>query len=237
MNAEEAYSPRFYLEYMTLHPATTFVLAAIAFLGLYVVINTTPMFSKLFVVSTFAIVLWHYYTIYQPSYTQWYASKTQIDAAKVDSNQDLVFNDIYKISRPPKTIKYILKHDDLNESVNVLFILNRYDKAAYDRIITLLEEFLKLYDRISLKKIDCVSNLPIMQTLRSELLNELSRIHLNIPDSYNKSILTATRTIQSVTYRCFKVASIYCDKKHRKLFLAYKPPYANDPFKSIHDLF
>ena len=152
-------------------------------------------------------------------------------------NQDLVFNDVYKISRPPQNIKYILRHDDLNESVNVLFILNRYDKSAYDRIITLLEEFLKLYDRISLKKIDCVTNLQILQNLRSELLNELSRIHLNVPESYNNSILTATRTIQSVTYRCFKVASIYCDKKQRKLFLAYKPPYANDPSKSIHDLF
>lgn len=178
------------------------------------------------------------------SFTRWQDTNTNfkedVDSiAKEGLKYESVFESNYEVHGMPKKFKYTLHHDDALKIIESLKFLKRFDDASYKRILMLLEGFFKKYDKIlNINDETCYQHLGIMQDIRTDILNELARTHFGVPERYAGRIQDALKRMQTLTYRCTKVASRRCEKLTGTSMLVHRPPYAADfAIPSQHNLF
>jgi hypothetical protein len=146
---------------------------------------------------------------------------------------ETVFESNIAVHKIPKKFKYTLNHESALSIIESLKFLKRFDDASYKRILMLLEGFFKKYDRIlNIKDANCVQYVTIMQDIRTDLLNELARTHFGVPPRYADRIQVALQRLQTLTYRCIKVASRRCEKLSGVTLLNHRPPYGADVTQS-----
>jgi hypothetical protein len=216
-------------------------------LGVLLVFNVTNFdtFNEAFLlVAVIVCVSYVLYTSTTDSYIRWRDTNQNFTNDVKDINKDAlqyesIFESTYSVHKIPKTFKYTLGHEEALAVIESLKFVKRFDDASYKRILMLLEGFLKKYDRVlNMKDGSCVPYVTIMQDIRTDLLNELARTHFGVPPRFANRIQTALQQLQTLTYRCIKVASRRCEKLSGVTLLIHRPPYAADVTNlSQHNLF
>ena len=202
-----------------------------------VVAVLTMRSTHVFAFTALLAVAFLYYQSTQQSYDKWRTTREAFDVNVGPS--EMVLENVYKLHKSPKSFKYILKHDDVLSVLHDLRFMRNYDAAAFNKITVLVETFFKEYDRMIQRRDDypCDSHFPILVDVRTELLNEISRTHYNVPERYTNNRDTAARMMQSITYKVVKVMAAKCNKWGAKTAFLHKPPFAMDPRKESHQLF
>ena len=217
-------------------------------LGLLFVFNVTR-FSSFNEAVMFIIVMaslgFMLYSYTLDPFSKWRDTYTNFkeDAEDIANNgampYESIFESNYEVHRMPNKFKYTLNHENALKIVESIKFLKRFDDSSYKRILMLLEGFFKKYDRILNSRTDsCVQHLAIMQDIRADLLNELARSTFGVPERYAFQIQQAVKQMQTMTYKCTKVASRRCEKLTGVTMLTHRPPYAADfTNPSQHNLF
>lgn len=202
-----------------------------------VVVIMTMRSTQVFTLTALLAVAFVYYKSTQGSYEKWRTTREAFDANIAPT--EMVLENVYKLHKAPRSFKYILKHDDVLSVLHTLRFMRQYDAASYDKIIVLVEMFFKEYDRMIQRRENypCDSHFPILVDVRTELLNEISRAHYNVPERYADTVDAASRMMQSITYKVVKVMAAKCNKWGAKTAFLHKPPFAMDPRKEPHQLF
>lgn len=139
------------------------------------------------------------------------------------------------VHKNPRNIKFLRQHKELTDVLYDIKFVQIYDRALYNKVISLLEYFLRIHYKVMIGKYDFALYFPVLKDIRSELLNTLKAITFNIP---NMSSIVAipdldafvdkkVRHIQAITYKLIKIVC-HKYKKH------YKPPYDLDPHVECH---
>ncbi len=221
-----------YLDYVVKNRSVAFMYVAWVVVAVLILRST-------YVFTLFALlaVAFLYYKSTEESYVKWRTTREAFDAKVAPT--EMVLENVYKLHKPPKSFKYILKHDDVLSVLHTLRFMRPYDAAGFDKIVVLVETFFKEYDRMIQRREDypCDTHFPILVDLRTELLNEISRAHYNVPERYTNTIDAAARMMQSITYKVIKVMAAKCNKWGAKTAFLHKPPFAMDPRKESHQLF
>jgi hypothetical protein len=224
--------PASYLDYVLKNRSVAFL-----YIAWMVVVILTLQSAQVFTLTALLTVALFYYKSTQASYEKWRTTRETFKANIAPT--ELVLENVYKVHKSPKTFKYILKHDDVLSVLHTLRFMRNYDAAGFDKITVLSEAFFKEYDRMIQRREDypCDSHFPVLVDVRTELLNEISRAHYNVPERYTNTIDIAARTMQSITYKVIKVMAAKCNKWGAKTAFLHKPPFAMDPRKESHQLF
>ena len=234
-----------YIDFLT---TRTDLLFFYVVLGLLLVFNVTRFstFNEalLFVVGIASLSLMLYsYTL--DSFTRWRDTYTNFKKDVEGINKDALqyeslFESNFEVHKMPKRFKYTVNHEQALAIIESLKFVKRFDDASYKRILMLIEGFFKKYDTIlnSKDQATCVQHLTIMQDIRTDILNELARTHFGVPEKYAKRIQEIVQRMQTLTYRCTKVASRRCEKLTGVTMLTHRPTYAADITNpSQHNLF
>jgi hypothetical protein len=217
-------------------------------LGIVFVFNVTRFNSfneSVLLTAAIACLGYMVYASSSDSFARWRDTyqnfKNDVEGINKDALQyESLFESNYAVHKIPKQFKYTLNHENALAIIESLKFMKRYDDASYKRILMLLEGFFKKYDKVlNIKGTGCAQHVTIMQDIRVDLLNELARTHLGVPNRYANRIQTALQQMQALTYRCIKVASKRCEKLAGITLLMHRPPYAADVANSSqqHNLF
>lgn len=153
-----------------------------------------------------------------------------ISTIEKELNDDEEFSsNIFHVHKSPRSLKFIKQHNDVQDVLYEIRFLQIYDKALYDKIVSLLEYFLKIHFKVMIEKYEFDLYYPILRDLRSEILNSMKTIYFNIPNistilyikDLNTYVEERIRRIQAITYKHIK---ILCHKYNKP----YKPPHDFD---------
>jgi hypothetical protein len=101
---------------------------------------------------------------------------------------DIDNRDIYKIYKPPASLKFIRKNDIAQKILFELKPLVSYDKSSLILIIIHLEYFLQYHYYIMTERYkDIDVYLPIIKDIRKELLNLSKGVVMNSPVLFKKT--------------------------------------------------
>ncbi len=162
------------------------------------------------------------------------------DITKDALQYESIFESNYAVHKIPKSFRYTMGNETALSIIESLKFMKRFDDASYKRMLMLVEGFFKKYDKVlTMKDGNCLQYVTIMQDIRTDLLNELSRTHFGVPPRFANRIQVALQQLQTLTYRCIKVASRRCEKLSGVTLLIHRPPYAADVTNSSsqHNLF
>lgn len=208
--------------------ATFFVLTVSS----YSSVNQVLIVSAAMITSMYVL-----YTRSEPDFKSWEQVHANIEKDSTDTTSPLpkeTIFDAYQVHKTPEVFKYIVKHEDSLKFINKIKFVKRYDIATYQRILILLEAFFKTYDATLANKIDCGRALSILQDIRREVLNEVTRAQLSIPQRFDAVLHDALGDLRDLTYASVKVASKRCEKKTRVKLMLHQPPYPSaletDPY-------
>jgi hypothetical protein len=143
-------------------------------------------------------------------------------------------SNIYKIHKAPKTLEFILKNEDIQDTLYNLRPLLVYDKNSYLLLVVYLEYFLKFHYNVLLEndKYDNKEYLSIMKDIRREILNISKSFVFNAPDiSLISSVDTNLKEIiekshiflKSFTYKYLMILKHKFDNLGQDDI--YQPPY------------
>lgn len=177
------------------------------------------------------------YKIWQDEYANFDKDVNRPDTEPL--TYETLFDTNIAIHQLPKRFKYIMKHEDALAVIKSIGFLKQYDDASYKRVLMLLEGFFRHYDKILNSRCPstCARYLSIMQDVRVDVLNEISRTTFGVPDRFAQKVQHAVKDIMTLTYRCTKVASRRCEKLSGINMLAHRPPYPSSSVLSEHNLF
>lgn len=201
----------------------------------YSSLNHVVIVSAAMLTSMYMLFVWS-----EPDFKKWEDVHANIENDATDTTDPLpteTIFDAYQVHKTPEVFKYIVKHDDSLTFINKIRFVKRYDIATYQRILILLEAFFKTYDATLANKIDCTRSISIMQDIRREALNEVTRAQLSIPQRFDAILQDALGDLQALTYTCVKVASKRCEKRTRVKLMVHRPPYPSSLETAKHDLF
>ena len=146
----------------------------------------------------------------------------------------------FSIHKTPTNIKYLMKKDDYVKVVYDLKFMKLYDKALYYKLITYINDFLKIHYKVMLMKYDYHLNFQILKDLRHEILNIMKSMHLNIPSiskilaipDIDKFIIDRTKLLQGLTYKYLKI--MYHKFTKEKTYSNYQAPFEYDYAKEAN---
>ena len=87
----------------------------------------------------------------------------------------------YKFHQKPKRFIYIYHNQHVMEIINDMTFVKRYDDAAYEKLIILIEGYLKLYYGILDGKYYDQHFFYMMTDLRNEILSVFQQLYFNVP--------------------------------------------------------
>lgn len=157
---------------------------------------------------------------------------------ELSDDHEVPENRIFYIHKFPRSLKFLRRHRELQQAVFDLKFLQIYDRALFNKMVAFLEYFLKIHFKIMIGKYDFTLYYPVLRDIRSETLNTMKSVHLNIPNistilyikDVDAYVEQRIRLVQAVTYKLMKLLS----HKHRSV---YKPPLENDNFDQHYALF
>lgn len=134
--------------------------------------------------------------------------------------QNMIVNNVYKIYKPLKDLRFIKTLREMQQSLYNLRFLLIYDKEDFIDFIVMIEYFLKIHFNVMIEKYDVQTYYAILKDIRKEILNALHSSFFDIPqysttfDSPDliKEMQLELKRIQAITHRYLKVLS----NKYRK---------------------
>jgi len=157
---------------------------------------------------------------------------------QVSNQYELPENIIFEIYKTPKKIIYIRKNEEVKKILYDLKFLEIYDKSLYEQIFSYFEYFLKIHYNVLIGKYDINLFFPILQDIRTEILNKMKTIYFNTPnistiieldENPNIDIFIEKQIakVQAFTYKYMKI--LY--NKYNKFHLSYQAPFEFDSMK------
>lgn len=221
----------------------TFVIFAVMFMLFYSIVVLKNPYLSFFATTLTVVVTYYLFLRFKKVKEAGRTSKEGIERLEASFTQGEkkdfeVPNDrIYYIHKRPRSLKYLKRTADIGQIINDLKVLDIYDNALYDKIVTYTEYFLKVHYKMMLGKYDFDTYFPVLKDIRQELLNSMASMAHNLPrvsrivdipniDDYTQRRITH---MQAKTYRYIKIV-------HRKFAilrpnrkdLTYQAPYEND---------
>lgn len=233
-----------YFEFLSSRGDYAFAYVALAVVFILNLTLYTTFNERFIMVAVMIASVYYIYAYTAESFKTWkdeYADFDK-DVNRPDTESqtyETLFDTNIAIHKLPKQFKYVMKHEDALAVIKSIGFLKRYDDASYKRVLMLLEGFFKHYDKIlnSRNTATCARYLSIMQDVRIDVLNEISRTHFGVPERFAEKIQRAVKNIMTLTYRSTKVASRRCEKLSGITMLSHRPPYPSGSILSEHNLF
>ena len=150
----------------------------------------------------------------------------------------LVFRNSVDVSETPMKHVHMRRREDVMRLVNMLHVYAAFDFGAVTAVLTLLERFFQIYDKLMLGEATCVQSFESLKDVRTEAMNQLSAMAFNIPPEEVHEIAIITRRLQAKTARYVKIASRKCDATSiPDGFFDYGSPAGFDATKLPHELY
>jgi hypothetical protein len=233
-----------YIEFLSARSDYVFAYVALAVVFILSLTLYATFNERFIIVSVMIASVYFIYSYTAESFKAWKDECANFDKdvnrPDIESQTyETLFDTNIAIHKLPKHFKYIMKHEDALAVIKSIGFLKQYDDASYKRVLMLLEGFFKHYDKIlnSHDPATCARYLSIMQDVRIDVLNEISRTHFGVPERFAQKIQRAVKNIMTLTYRSNKVASRRCEKLSGVTMLAHRPPYPSGSILSEHNLF
>jgi hypothetical protein len=234
-----------YIDFLATRGDLAFIYVVMAVVFLLNLTLYTTFNEKLILTTVMIASVYFFYAYTAESFKTWKGENANFDedVTRTTNSESLTYEALFDsnitIHKLPKHFKYILKHEDALAVMKSISFLKRFDDASYKRMLMLFEGFFKHYDKIlrSHEPELCNRYLTIMQDVRIDVLNEVSRTHFGVPERFAQKIQKAIQSIMTMTYRCIKVASRRCEKVSGVTMLAHRPPYPSGSIISEHNLF
>lgn len=125
------------------------------------------------------------------AYTQWYKMKAdKVDEAdtkvffdKLEKSIDveLVLHNLYSIHTFNGKLKYVRRHKRIVKFIQDIKVIEIYDVPTFQRVIVLMENFLKIHFYIMIEKYQPSLNIPVLHDIHLEILNVLSQCIFIMP--------------------------------------------------------
>lgn len=144
---------------------------------------------------------------------------------------EFVLPKVFKFHNKPRRFIYIYHNQHIMEILNDMAFIKRYDDASYEKLIILMEGYLKLYYGILDGKYINTHYFSMMIDLRNEILSIFQQLFFNVPiaskthrRNLHEAIEKNMLKIQSITFHHMKIISRKC-KTESNVDLLYEPPY------------
>ena len=222
------------VEWLDIIKSNLFVFFLVAF-GLFYV----TFIQKESVKTFFVIILFMIFAVYWSQHkNKEKAKQTDIDMVIDSFEKDLpIFqpeidnHNVYKIHKPPSTLKYIKKNDYVKKMLFDLRPMLIFDKTSFVNLIVYMEYFLKYHYFIIVGYYDSYDYLPILKDIRKEILNFSKSFVFNSPDL---AILEMVHNnLQAFTFRYLQIIKHKYNSRNK---YDYDPPYEYDS-KTDHIMF
>lgn len=146
---------------------------------------------------------------------------------EINDNKNGIEEDIYYIRNPLKNIKFIKNSDEITNELLKLQIIEKYDNDLFNKIIYLLEHFLRLHYKIMMEFYSFEQYFNTLKDLRSHLLNSIKSIVYIMPKANETLINDIFDNIEGITHRYIKILQL----KYKKTHLTETAPHEYDPYK------
>lgn len=144
----------------------------------------------------------------------------------------VVKNDVQVVrTLPPKVLGF---YKGITDALARLEEVKFYEVGAYETIVTLLERYFRLYERVMVGTAPC-SDIARMVDIKTEVLNTMHSFVFNVSTRYNATIEEITSEIHAIMYHFLKIARRRCT--HEPDTPDITLPHGFDPTKSPHDLY
>jgi hypothetical protein len=208
---------------------------SIVFLGFYLLFIKKDVIQLFFYIVIIAI-----FVVFRIEYSNDQNTKNDgVDAfiKKIESDlkthiPELDNSNIYKIHKPPSSLRFILQnHDGIKHILFNMRKVQLYDKMAFYRMIIYIEYFLKYHFNMMIGVYDYNEYIPIIKDIRIEILNISKSLVFTCPrfsplillqPNLQKVIDTSHRKIQEMTFKYLQ--TIKHKYIHQNIY-AYDPPW------------
>lgn len=225
-------------------PKTFFIYTSIVVIAFFTITSYESIQHKFIVIAFFLTVLICLYGMSKETLTRQsdIAQMFEENEADVEDKQYAV-SQVYPVLKKPAKIRYVHLYPNLMTIINNLDFIEVFDEHAFQKLIVLLESFLRIYFKVLTHKYSAKTHLPLMRDLRIEILNTISEFYFNVPQFSNnvegniyEIIDVSLHKIQSITQRCMKIAANQYKALHKD-DPEYSTPYPLDTQKAIGTLF
>lgn len=188
--------------------------------------------QRFFLLVICAIAGYFYWTSKTKTVKKQKSTLSFVDNIEKELNDDheISLGNCFYVHKNPRNLKYLKKHQNLTQIVYDIKFVQIYDRALYNKIVALIEYFLKIHYKVVLEKYDFSLYYGMLKDIRIELLNSMKSIHYNIPNistittipNLDEFVELRIRMVQAITYKMLKLLA----HKYNKPF--HKPPHEND---------
>ena len=143
------------------------------------------------------------------------------------------------VHKLPGNLTYVRKTKDLRDILFDLRFLEKYDLALYEKLLALVEHFLRLHYKVMVGKYDFEQYYPMLKDIRNEILNTMKTVvfntpslqstHIDVPD-LESFIDEKVALMQATTYKYMRSVFHKYNKKH----MSYNAPFESDGMKDTH---
>ena len=206
---------------LTIDPKTLGIVSTAAFVAHFVFFQQATFGPVLIAVVMLAFL---FYPSFYPSVAEGYVP---------DAPSELVVRNDVEITSTllPSTLGF---YDGITSALERLNQVKSSEIGAYETIVTLIERFFRLYERIMIGKAAC-SELSRMADLKDETLNNLHAFVFNVTSKENILIEQLTSEIHAIMFHFLKIARRRCMRDPN--MSDARLPNGYDPRKSTHDLY
>ena len=150
----------------------------------------------------------------------------------------MVFKNTASVVKVPKRVTSIRRREGMMKTVNDVQEFAMYDNAVVSNVVTLLERFLRTYEKVLLDATSCKDAYEPMVDMKNELLNNLSFLTFNVPQTDVRRLTSIAREAHARLSRCLKVVCRKCEATElAKGMFDHEAPSSFDARKSSHEMY
>lgn len=132
-----------------------------------------------------------------------------------------IYEKLFYTSKPLKNINFIKNSKEFITEIYKLSIIKKYDNELFNKIIYMIEHFLRLHYKIMMNYYDFEQFFNTLKDIRNQILNDMKSIIFNIPKLNEDIINEVIDNIEKLTYRYMKILQL----KYKKTHLIESEPY------------
>lgn len=167
----------------------------------------------------------------------------------INYTDNIIFPNVYPISKVPKKFIFISKSPYLYDIIFDLRFLERFNKDAFYKIIILLEYFCKFYYKTIANEYEYDIVIDMLVAIRKQILNLLNEqvfsipVKLNLPntdydiENTDEYIKSNTDKIRAFTHKKLKILANKDKINSNKKKFGYKAPFQANLFNNKHEIF
>jgi Ca2+/Na+ antiporter len=209
-----------------------FLIFASCFIIFYIIVINKNYILSFFIISCLLLIIYFYLQKKNNENIKIldidnYISTLEKDIIGIEIDNSIIFS----IHKPPNSLKYLLRNDQLKQIIYDLKPMLIFDRASYLHLIIYIEYFLKFHYYIMINRYDYINYLSILKDIRREILNISSEFIFNSPDitntTYNpylkETIQKSHDQLKGFTYKYISIIKHKFNKNHVDEF--YEPPW------------